>query len=95
MRITRFNETPPKRPKRTIRVSVEQSNNADEWWTAAQEAAATNRRIPRRLRRWLLSSTFGDLLLTVTEADKFRAWCESLPGWSTGPLQPLSFTTAE
>lgn len=65
----------------THRLVVDWENNADTWWEAAHESDTA----PAFAAEWIHSTPRTGLEVTKAQADEFRGWAASLPGWSDGP----------
>lgn len=73
--------------KRTT-IKVDEENNAETWWDAAR--AATTRvfladDVDANDLADLIDGDTNTIMLSAEDAAAFRAWAETLPGWSDGP----------
>ena len=89
-----------------IRIAVDQENNAETWWDAARNALKAGRNAERHTPAWTFARALpascepvvcqllvSEAIVTTQDAAAFRAWAETLPGWSDGPEHaPHPFT---
>lgn len=64
-----------------MRFKVDWENNAEEWWSSARRC----KKFSKKVRAWLNSNGYEDLVLTGDEAKKFLLIAEKLSGWFGGP----------
>lgn len=70
-----------------LSIRVDYENNAEEWWTAARDAARTDTsrgaEVFRRLDRVVQSGELRGLL--PEEVSALTGWASDLPGYDDGP----------
>jgi hypothetical protein len=78
-----------------IVINCDEENNAGDWWTAALAADKTG--LPASCVG-LVHGTTDRVTVSAEDAELFRAWGSSLPGWANGPsyaAEPFVFNPAE
>jgi hypothetical protein len=65
-------------------IKVDYENNSKAWWGATWEAD-TCKAIPDSCRPIVTELGCDDVTVPDEDAAAFRAWAETLPGWSDGP----------
>lgn len=67
------------RDEATVRVVIDEENNAEAWWDAARAASDA----PEAFAR--LDDASGEIECTAAEAAALVAWASTLPGYADGP----------
>lgn len=81
----------------TVRIKVDYENNSKAWWGATWHAD-TDPRIPESCRPIVTELGCDEIDVPAPDADAFRAWAETLPGWADGPeyaRHPFTFETLD
>ena len=80
-----------------IRIAVDYENNAETWWDAAHDTKVT----PDNLAQIHIAQRFESaeaVTVSAEEADAFRKWAATLPGWESGMVHaphPFTFNDAD
>ena len=67
----------------TSRITVDEENNAEEWWTAAQTPEAIEA-APAAIRP-ILTGEAEEVIVSAVEERQILTWAATLPGWADGP----------